>query len=459
MLWQITKKEILANLQSLRFPALVVISTALFLLNALLFAGRYEKELSSYSERVTRNWDDRSTVTVTLERRPNVLEFCVAEGEKISSLTLKIGGLIEPILPEFGRNFTLPYFNRLDWVFIVKVLFSLFGIILTFDAITGEKERGTLTLICSNSISRAAILIGKYLGATFTLLIPLTMGMLLNLLILIRYLSIEHLPRIFGLVIFSVIYISLFVLLGLWISSSVHRSSTSLLVLLSIWMVLIVVIPNLAGMMTDYLDKTLSEYQLSRQWREIWKTEAEEGVKRIDRQIKKGVFQTEEELRKAALKKLSRIADLRIQWVERRNRSILAKRTYARRLASISPAASYQYACESLANTGFIAQQRFLQAVKNYYPIYEDYVRAKVGEVVPYRGSFSFWLDFKGKQIYIRSPVPKAYQGDMSDFPRFTEPEVPSRESVSSFDLTALLFWNLLLFLLAFLSFLRQDVH
>lgn len=463
MVWQITKKEIHANLLSLRFPALIIITVTLFLINALLFAGKYEKEFSNYSERTARNWAMRSTVEVMLEQRPNVLEFCVAGQGNISSLNLKIGGLIDPVLPEFGHNFTLPYFNKLDWTFIVKVLFSLFGIIFTFDAIAGEKERRTLALICSNSVSRAAILIGKYLGAMLSLLIPLAIGMLLNLLTFslfsqgTHHLSMEHFHRIIGLVIFALVYISLFVLLGLWISSSVGRSSTALLLLLSLWVVLIIVVPNLAGIVTDYTDKIVSEYQLSKQWREMWKTA---GSGEIDRQIESGAIQTEEGLRKATLKMMNRLIDLSIQQIEQRNQSILAKRAHARQLASISPAALYQYANESLANTGFIVQRRFLRAVKNYYSIYEDYVRAKVGEIVKTSGwGFSQSRNFKGKNISIGSPVPKMYSGDMSDFPRFTEPAISIRESLNFFNLTALLLWNLLLFLLAFLSLLRQDIR
>jgi ABC-type transport system involved in multi-copper enzyme maturation permease subunit len=463
MVFEITKKEIHANLLSLRFPALIIITMTLFLINALLFAGKYEGELSSYSERIARYWDNRSTAEVTLEQRPNVLEFCVAGQGNISSLNLKIGGLIDPVLPEFGRNFTLPHFNQLDWTFIVKVLFSLFGIIFTFDAIAGEKEHRTLALICSNSVSRAAILLGKYFGAMVSLLAPLAIGMLLNLLTFsllsggTYHLNAEHFLRILGLVIFAVVYISLFVLLGLCISSSVSRSSTALLLLLSLWVILIIVVPNLAGIVTDYTDKIVSEYQISKQWREMWKTA---GSGEIDRQIESGAIQTEEELQKAAQKVMNRLIDLSIQLIEQRNQSILAKRAHARQLASISPAALYQYANESLANTGFTAQQRFLRAIKNYYIIYEDYVRAKVGEIVKTSGwGFGQSRDFKGKSIFIGSPEPKRYSGDMSDFPRFTEPEISIRESISFFNLTVLLLWNLLLFLLAFLSFLRQDIR
>jgi hypothetical protein len=201
----------------------------------------------------------------------------------------------------------------------------------------------------------------------------------------------------------------------------------------------------------------VSEYQISKQWREMWKTA---GSGEIDRQIENGAIKTEEKLRKATIKMMNRLVDLSIQLTEQRNQAILARRAHARQLASISPATLYQYANESLANTGFTAQQRFLRLVKNYYIIYEDYVRAKVGEIVKTSGmGFGLTRDFKGKSVSIGSQWPKIYSGDMSDFPRFTEPTISIREGISFFNLTTLLLWNLLLFLLAFLSFLRQDIR
>ena len=69
---------------------------------------------------------------------------------------------------------------KIDWVFI-GVLMSFFAILFTFDAIAEERARGTLSLMMSNTVSRGQVLLGKYLGAFLTLMVPLTIGILMNL--------------------------------------------------------------------------------------------------------------------------------------------------------------------------------------------------------------------------------------------------------------------------------------
>ena len=72
---------------------------------------------------------------------------------------------------------------KIDWVFI-GVFMSFFVILFTFDAVAGERARGTLSLMMSNPISRGQVLFAKYLGTFFTLIIPLLIGVLMNLLII-----------------------------------------------------------------------------------------------------------------------------------------------------------------------------------------------------------------------------------------------------------------------------------
>ncbi|MCP4580818.1 MAG: ABC transporter permease subunit, partial [candidate division Zixibacteria bacterium] len=60
-------------------------------------------------------------------------------------------------------------FRFLDLEFIFKVLLSLFAILLGYDAISGEKERGTLRLSFANALPRQTYILGKLIG-TFTAL-------------------------------------------------------------------------------------------------------------------------------------------------------------------------------------------------------------------------------------------------------------------------------------------------
>ena len=127
---------------------------------------------------------------------------------------------------------------KIDWVFI-GVLMSFFAILFTFDAIAGERARGTLSLIMSNTVSRGQVLLGKYLGAFLTLMVPLVIGILMNLLLIlisgnISFESSEGL-RILGMVGLFALHISVFIFLGLFFSSRVSNAITSLVWLLLTW--------------------------------------------------------------------------------------------------------------------------------------------------------------------------------------------------------------------------------
>ena len=116
----------------------------------------------------------------------------------------------------------------------MKMFLSLFAILLTYDAICSEKERGTLALVCSNSVSRFTILWSKYLGAMVVLLIPSMIGICIGLLLILTgnvNLSGEAFARLSMFTLVSIIYMSLFLFLGLFVSSLTHRPPIALLIL------------------------------------------------------------------------------------------------------------------------------------------------------------------------------------------------------------------------------------
>ena len=55
-----------------------------------------------------------------------------------------------------------PNAMAIDWVFIITYLLSFIPFLFTFDAISGERERGTLRLCFANSISRSALLVLRH---------------------------------------------------------------------------------------------------------------------------------------------------------------------------------------------------------------------------------------------------------------------------------------------------------
>jgi len=80
------------------------------------------------------------------------------------------------------------------------------------------------------------VILGKYLGAMVMLVIPLLVGMLFSMIIITISgkvnLAGADWVRILATVLLSLLYLSIFVLLGLFISSSLRSSAASLVLLL-----------------------------------------------------------------------------------------------------------------------------------------------------------------------------------------------------------------------------------
>ncbi len=464
----IVRKEITAHLMSLQFCVLFLISLLLFTASGLISAHNFDEELTAYSKKVASVQAKPGTVSLSLYRRPSSLQF-LAGGETKSlpyGYVLRPTGVLEPRTSD-DSNKKMPEAPRIDWALIVKLVFSLYAILLGYDAISGEKEKGTLSLIFSNSMGRVRFLTAKYAAILMTLFVPFMAGGLVCLLIVgIKDQTVLLFPNIFRVLVMaflSAVYISIFAMLSLWISASVKQSSVALFLLLACWILAVVIIPNSAGILSEHLVKVPSEYQVSQSIRmSVDMPYVNKLVKEVEKRDK-GEIKTNEELQ-AALDPLfkegysqrCKMADDYLSKVRSQFGAVLD-------IARISPDGLFQLAAESLSKTGNAGDIQFQKEVQRYSRTYDGYVKEKVGKLVPWMG---YHLSFGGNLIggkftLISPPLSPEYKGDMSDFPGFIEKGPTLLESLKSalFDLAGLLVWNIVLALLAFGAFLRADVR
>jgi hypothetical protein len=103
-------------------------------------------------------------------------------------------------------------------------------------------------LTFANAVKRPEFLLGKYLGGMATVAVPIALGFALSLLVASTspwfQLTAEAALRIAALAAVSLVYASVFFLLGLVISSSVRRSSTALILLFFAWICIVIIIPD-----------------------------------------------------------------------------------------------------------------------------------------------------------------------------------------------------------------------
>ena len=264
MLITLIRRELLDNLMTFRFAAAMFITLMLVVANTAVLIKDYERRLASYNTAVKTHWQQlRETKTysagkIVVDRPPNPLSIFNVGLDKRLGNEIEVSYAFVPTLWDAGMsgsdNPFLNIFNSIDIVFIFKVVLSLMALIFAYDALAGERERGTLRLVLTHPLSRGHIVLAKYIGAMLCLLIPLLLSLLLALVLLTTTaffsLGTPDFLRISGLVISSLAYLSVFYLIGLLISAATQRTGTALMISMFVWGFLVLVYPNMILAMT-----------------------------------------------------------------------------------------------------------------------------------------------------------------------------------------------------------------
>ena len=285
MLLTLIRRELLDNLMTFRFAAAMFITLLLVVANTAVLIKDYEGRLASYNTAVkTHRQQLRETKTysagyIVVDRPPNPLSIFNVGLDKRLGNEINVSYAFVPTLWDAGMsgsdNPFLNVFNSIDIVFIFKVVLSLMALIFAYDALAGERERGTLRLVLTHPLSRGHILLAKFIGAMLCLLIPLVLSLLLSLILLTTAASFSlgtpDFLRISGLVISSLAYLSVFYLIGLLISAATQRTGTALMISMFVWGFLVLVYPNMILAMTHSSEhlKPRAESALN-QMKQMW---------------------------------------------------------------------------------------------------------------------------------------------------------------------------------------------
>lgn len=467
---EIFLRELLDNLKSARFIMMLVLSMTLFSLNSMIFIHRFEA-LKEQHERLSAKFGALgNTVWTSAFKPPSSFMFLAEGGEKYlpDAFSIGAGGRIEP-KKDFSAVFNpkMPDAPEIDWAFIIKVVFSLYILLMGYSAISGERTEGTLRLVLSNPVNRSILLVAKYLAVMTTVLVPLLAGMALGLIIKETLLPgteiLDMVSRTAFTCIAAALFLSLLTILTLLISSTVSNASTGLLLLLSMWIILYT-FPDISSVAVRGSTGAASEYQVASRIKYDYGNGegAERSFKQFKQRIERGEFRTKEELQSAGVKFVSDIEGNLERVMHGYQDKMRRQSQLTDYLAKLSPFRVFQSVCESAAGTGDIEQARFLEQVRKYSAVYDDYVRAKTGKVVgESEFPFGWYFQYKGEYVEVRTPSPVMNTGEMSDFPKF----VPAKPSLARIlhdslpDFSMLLLWNLVLAMGAFLAFNRADVR
>ena len=489
MIFHIVKRELYDHLSSLRFALTALLILILMIVNAVMSVGEYKQRINRYGRRVRASHDRLKPRCDSLYRlvqkgpgdlhkKPSPLAFCADGGEELlfgrvnggsASRTrdwrrgdsfykfTEIWRLAYP--PHLDLMFIaeqipkersiMPAYIKIDWGFVTAVLLSFMGILFTFDAISGERERGTLRLMLANSVSRNTVICGKFLGAFFTIAIPFLIGVIVSLSIIYLSEAVQfndsHWVRLGAIVCVALVYTSIFILLGILISSRVRESSTSLAILLLIWTVWVVLMPSALGSLGNRLQSRPTAKAFitqARDSREDLQIRYFARMKEPPRQEIPATIATS--LGAEYVNKDAELRDrLHAGYLSAELRQIQA----ARSLTRISPAAIVQYAFEALAGTGLPRHLDFISQTRQYAKQFRQFLidTDRADPKSPHAVGIPEGTSQKSVNF---DAVPK-----FEDQHRFR-----ADFNAAIIDLLLLILFLLVLFVGTFLSFLRMEI-
>jgi len=513
MIWKIAKKEFLLNLMTFKFAVGTIVCVVLTVVFMPILAKDYQRRLEDYNKNVAANESELrkvkvyKNITPTVYRSPFILSvFCEGLEKQLGqSAKIELGGVSEIITASEAGNPFLSIFPTLDITLILKIVMSILALLVAYDTISGERERGTLRLVLANRTARHEVLLGKLLAGLITLIIPVTIAFIIGLLIL-QFSPMVSLTggdwiRIGFIYLASLIFVSAMYNIGLLFSCLMSRSSISLVLGLFVWVVFVVVIPNGSVYLANYLRPTEAREKMDVQVKALM----QERNNKIDDLIKTlrtggskagafGAFgnyfilMCEKPLMDDYQKRYTLSEPVRIKYadkifeVQQQYLSGLTKQKYlASTIAQISPVTLYESLMSALTGTDLANLEHFRIRVKLHTDDVIEYIRSKTESFsspayfTPGKESdhlemvkemarvekthadnffkeFKKWYDKKLEQTPSLS---------LQDLPQFIcGPESLARTlSRSISHLMLLLFFNALFFTLSFVTFVKYDVR
>lgn len=485
MLVHLIRKEFLDSLLNQRFIALAIFSIVLMPLSAFINYKYYDARKAAYDNQLSQYLEDNeneSASALRAYRSPVILSSMARGTEPYMPIFYQFrstssGAYGEPTEPGNieAREFSvLSTFGNFDFLFLVQVVFSLLAILLAFDMIAGEKERGTLKAVLANRVPRDSIILGKFLGGFAVLWVTFLIGFLLLYLVLSifngQFLSTITLPRVLFIFGASTLFLAGFFGIGLMVSTFCYSTRTAIVVLLVVWVVMQLVIPKAGEMIASVAIPVRSEYDVQVERQRIIEEEVgamqEEAGKVFSEVSGRTTLQDafsalsadepwvetfktryQQLFRDSKRKQMDRLREVTQAWEREKER----QRNAGSAIALVSPASALTFLISDAAGTGDLAYQQYREAVDGQYQVVDREIFSK-------QESNRYSIRMGG------SMISSSFDGDPPDLqtiPPFTVPEPPLDEviTVNAWAMGTLFFYLIIPFLVAYTRFLKYDVR
>ncbi len=413
-IWIFAWKELQLNIRSVRFAIGLLLCLVIIPFTMMVSISDYQIQKAVCEVGAKQAHEEMSSCLVWSKVRPTV----VREPEPLNLLcrgiTNNVGYIVSIRLgeiPFFPSQFNwvrnspfMKVFPPLDFSTVLSIMISLLALVFSYDAVTREREEGTLRFIFSSSVSRYSFLIGKWLGVVLTVF-PIVLVSFLVVLGFVRLgagiqLSGSEWAGVGWMLAASFIYLAFFASFGILVSSLTTRSVTSIVLCMLSWLTFLFVIPALSS----YLSRSMValpaykqvENQKNIQGRIMWETISKEwealhdsmGIKRLKylfnnggedgaRDIRGGSSLILEHTRQMAVLD----AKIRMDYAERMwklDEEYLCKLSDQRKwqeiLNLLSPSSTFIRLMGGLGNTDASAILTYMDDVRNYRKRFIQYL-------------------------------------------------------------------------------------
>ncbi len=357
MTWIIARRELLDNLLSLKFHVCVIAMAGLLGLSAFVMYRDYQSRMETFAslrERAKPRPGESGLMAVVEPRALSIFAKGLDENlDRGYTVTAYDGIQPHEWQTPVGRIFSL--FAAPDLLYIVKVLLSLIALLFAYDAVSGEKEQGTLKLVLGSCVSRVQFAAGKMLGGLAAVLLPFFALWLAVLLALATRPSLsfgaEDFSRLALMLLATTVYIAAFFALAVLVSSLARSSGGALVVLLFMWAVIVFAIPSVGNLIAEQISPPPSAETMELARREAF-------VKNRFLSI-----QSRNHDREGSVAAFNRDYD---RLVEDYRTKMEAMIRISKALSRLSPAGTLTFVFTDLAGTGLGEQRRLGRALMDF---------------------------------------------------------------------------------------------
>lgn len=476
----IARRELLEILVSPKFVWTFAVSSLLLLLTFWVGARSHLLEQRRHEAARAADLRQLDGVTDWLEVAPTVslppqpLEALVTGVSADLGRTARVEGRgsLDPGGSRYGAEPVAALLRVLDLEFVFTIVLSLFALLLGYDAICGERARGTLRLCFATGLSRASYLTGKIVGALAGLVLPLSVPLGLGALILELSgvpMSATDWARLGLVLLAGLLYLAVFLALATWISTLTKQPGHAFFLALSAWVLLVLVLPraavSLAAHQVPVLSRDTIYAERAKLRNELWATDRESFRRQMESVLQGGAGDTPVAERMAKVNELietqaserdRRLQELERQLLERRQAEQGTQRRLAFGLARVSPAAAFTLASQELAGTSLALEPELRSQLLRYQEELGRFQAQKSGGQRS-GGGIRIKLAVHDSNDEPEVPLPI----DPTELPtfRWTPPPLAPALRQATLDLALLAVFTLIAYAGAFASFQRYDLR